>query len=994
MKKKCTTNANWFKKTVLLSMLFLAFGVHAFSQEKVVSGTITSADNGMPIPGVSVIIKGTTIGTSTDLDGKYSISVPKDEKVLVFSFMGMKAQELTIIGAIMNVIMEVESIGVEEVVVVGYGTAKKLGTVVGSLKTVSEEKLKDKPTANVFDAIQGKVAGLQTYTSSGEPTTLASVRLHGIGSLGASNTPLYVVDGMPIASSTMLTLNSNDFESVTVLKDASATSIYGSRAANGVIYITTKSGKRNTKSEVTVSTLFGSSYLANEDYYNQMMNTKELTDFWLAVGFKTQDQIDKLLKEYPHDTRWHKFYYNNNAPMRQTNVSVRGGNKKTSYFFSGGYLYQEGLASRSGYKRYTIRSNMNTKINEWLRMGINLTGSTDSRQYNPYTWNSTNLGLSILAQPFYSPYDEDGNRYQGRIPGWNRYDPEYLAEKLPNKSNRYQANGMAFVQLNPVKGLTVRSQAGLDAYHQRGHSKKYPSYLGSLGNGSVTESFTSNVIRTITNTIEYKFNIQNTHKFIVLAGHEGVDSKYEYFNAKSKGQTDDRLMLLSAGPDNRDVGHSKSEYAYLSFFGRLDYSIFDKYFFDVSVRQDASSRFGSNNQKAVFYAVGAMWKAKKESFFENIDFLSSLSLKASYGTSGNSSVGNYAHLATVGTTQFDGNVAWSISDPGNPSLSWEEQSKFTVGINFSVLNDRFRFNVEYYNRTTNNQLINVPFPYTSGYSSILSNVGEIRNSGFDFEVDFDLFKNKDFKLTPYFNINYNKNKITKLFQGKDYWIIPNTGVCWAVGKPVTFFYPMFAGVNPDNGNPTWYVPSDDITETTKGETTESFSTAALQQNTGIDRYTPTTGGFGFNASWKGFTMQADFSFALGKYLIVNDRFFTENANFFKGYNQSRAVLDYWKKPGDKAKFPRWDGSRFMEFDSRLLDNASFMRMKNITLGYSLPNQILKHQNVIAGIKMYVSGRNLLTVTDFSGPDPEVDSNLTLGVNPNTKQYIMGLEIKF
>lgn len=984
------------KKYIKIWLFIFVTGICTAQAQIEITGQVTDRKTKEAIPGVSVSVQGTTTGSTTDINGIYSISVPGGTNSLVFSFIGMKTKTLSIPAntTTLDVEMEADLVGLDEVVVVGYGTAKKVGTIVGSLKTVSEAKLKDKPTANVFDALQGKVAGLQTYTSSGEPTSVASVRLHGIGSLGAGSTPLYVLDGMPIAASTMLTLNSNDFESVTVLKDASATSIYGSRAANGVVYITTKSGKRNTKAVVTVSSTIGSSSLANEKYYNKMMNTKELTGLWLETGYRTQDQINELLAKYPHDTKWHKFYYKDSAPMRQTNVSVTGGSKKTSYYISGAYHFQDGLAQQSEYERYTLRSNIKTKVNDWLNMGINLNGSTDSRQTNPYTWNSTDLGLSVLAQPFYSPYDENGKRYEGRIPGWNNYDPLYLAKKLPSESNRDQVNGFVFVQLNPLPGLTIRSQAGINAYHRRSHSIKYPSYLASLGNGAVSESFASKVIRTITNTIEYKFNIQKTHKFTILAGQEGVDSDYEYFKAKSSGHTDDRLVLLTAGPENRDVGHSKSEYAYLSFFSRLDYSLSDKYFFDISLRQDASSRFGVNNREALFYAVGAMWNAKKESFFENLDFLSSLSVKASYGTSGNSSIGNYDHLATVGTTAFDGNVAWSIADPGNPNLSWEEQAKFTAGIKFSVLNDRFRFNIEYYNRSTSNQLISVPYPYTSGFSSILSNVGAIRNTGIDFEMDFDLFKNRSFYVAPYFNIGYNKNKITELFQGKDYWIIPNTGVCWAVGKPVSFFYPMFAGVNPDNGNPSWYLPGENITQTTKNKTTETFSSSALEQNTGINRYAPTAGGFGVDAGWKGFSLQADFSFALGKYLIVNDRFFTENANFFLGYNQSKTVVDYWKKPGDKTQFPRWGGSRFTEFDSRLIENASFMRMKNITLGYSLPENIIKKQNIISAIKVYVSGRNLWTVTNFSGPDPEVDSNLTLGANPNTKQYLMGIEVKF
>ncbi|MFW6327024.1 MAG: SusC/RagA family TonB-linked outer membrane protein [Bacteroidota bacterium] len=983
------------KKIALIFTILLFVGaLFSNAQTREITGTVTSAEDDMPVPGVSISVKGTTLGTVTDINGEYSLGVPEDAQALVFSFIGMQTVERPITGSVINVKMEPDVLGLDEVVVVGYGTARRVGTVVGSITQVSEEIIQDKPTANVFDAMQGKVAGLQSYTSDGEPSSISSIRLHGLGSLGASSTPLYVVDGVPIDASSMLALNASDFESLTVLKDASATSIYGSRAANGVIYITTKGGKRNTKAQITVDAQYGVSSLANEEFYDQMMNTQQLTDFWIETGFRSQEQINDLLSEYPHDTKWYKYYFKENAPTAQTNISISGGSEKTNYFVSGGYFYQEGLAARSEYQRYSFRSNVSSKVNDWLSFGANISASTDERQTNPYTWNDTNLGLSSLAQPFYSPYDEDGNRFEGTIPGWGRYDNVYLANKRPAENERIQFNGMAFIQLNPIRGLVIRSQGGLDGYHNRGHSKRMPSFVGSLGNGNATESFTENYTRTLTNTVEYKFNIQNRHTFTLLAGHEGIDNNYEFFSGSSTGQTDDRLVLLTEGPENRDVDHSKSQYAYLSYFGRIDYSFNNKYFFDFSLREDASSRFGVDNREAVFYALGGMWNAKKESFIENVAFLSTLNLKASYGTSGNSSIGNYEHLALVGTNQFDGETAWTISTPGNPNLGWEEQTKLTIGTSFAIFDERYRFNIEYYDRTTKNQLIDVPYPYTSGFSEILTNVGAIKNSGVDVAFDFDAIRGKDYYLTPYFNFNYNKNEITELFQGKEYWIIPNTGVSWAIGKPVSYFYPVFAGIDPADGRPMWYVPGENRTENVEEEVTKDFNASDLEQSTGINRYAPIAGGFGLNTGWKGFSLQADFSYVLGKYLIVNDRYFFENPNVFTGFNQSTTVLDYWKEPGDIARFPGYDVAQFTQFDSRLIENASFMRLKNLTVGYSVPENLLSRVGFVEGARVFATGRNILTVTEFSGPDPEVDSNLTLGANPNTKQYTFGVELTF
>jgi len=982
------------KLLVLISLLFAVVSV-THAQQVRISGTVTGSEDGLPLPGVSVVVSGTTLGVATDIEGRYAISVPQSATTLEASFIGMKTIEIPIAGrTVIDIVMEPDIQKVNEIVVIGYGTAKRVGTTVGSLKRVSSDELEDRPSPNMFDALQGKVAGVQTYSSSGEPTQVSSVRLHGVGSLGASSTPLYVVDGVPVDNSSILALNANDFESVTVLKDASATSIYGSRAANGVIFITTKVGKKGTDARITVTSQYGFSKLANTDFFENFMNTKELTDFWVETGNRTQTQVDNLLAQYPNDTKWYKYYYKESAPTSQTNISITGGNEKTSYFVSGGYYDQVGLATLSNYSRYTLRSNVNSSVNSWLSFGINLSGSVDDRQVNPYASNSTNRALAMLAQPFYTPYDENGQPYEGIIPGWGRYDPYYLESKTPSNTNRYQLNGMGFVQLNPVEGLVIRSQAGVDAYHSRNHSKQYPSFIGSLANGNVTEGYSGGVMRTITNTAEYKVTLAARHNFTLLAGQEWIDNDFENFSASSTGQVDDRLMLLTAGPNNRNVSHRRNQYAYMSYFGRIDYSLSSKYYFDLSVRQDASSRFGANNRVANFWAAGAMWDVKKEPFMQQMALVSSLTLKASIGTSGNSDIGDYDHLALVGTSQFDGNTSWFISSPGNPALSWEEQTKATVGMRFSIFREKLRFNIDYYIRNTRNQLIDVPYPYTSGFENILTNVGAIRNSGIDFEFDFDIIRKGTLYITPYLNFNYNRNEVTELFQGKEYWIIPNTGVCWAVGKPVSFFWPVFAGIDPADGAPMWYEQGEDITVTTKETTTKDFITAQLEQNTGIPRYAPMAGGFGLNAGYKGFSLQADFSFALDKYLINNDRYFYENPNVFTSFNMSRSVLDYWKEPGDVSRFPGFDVAQFTQFDSRLIENASFMRLKNLTLSYSLPGDLVRRIGLMYGARLYLTGRNIFTVTGYTGPDPEVDSNLTLGAYPNSKQYSVGVEITF
>lgn len=984
------------KLVFLLSVLLCSLNIAA--QNRTVTGKVTD-ENGNPIPNASVLVKGTNIGTTTKEDGTYSLSVPSNAKVLVFSSVGTVPTDISIGSrAVVNLSLMSENKTLEEIVVVGYGSGKKKENVAGSLTKVGGDEVHNKPTANMLDPLQGKVGGLQVYSSSGEPSNTPSIRLHGVGSLGASNTPLYVLDGIPVGSGSILSLNPNDIESITVLKDPSTTSIYGSRAASGVILYTTKKGRINNP-VLNVSTQYGVSNLleTTEDMYNTFMNTKQLTDFWIATGYRTQAQVDALLTQYPFDTKWYKSYYKTNRPTYQVDVNMSGGGGKTTYYVSGGYFKQEGLAYRSDYDRYTFRSNINSTVTNWFKFGLNLSGGVDRRQSNPYGSNSTNRGLALLAAPFYSPVDKNGVEYPDLIPGWGRYNPKYLASKIQSNGKNVQFNPTAYAEFNPFKGFILRTQAGMDAYDYTTTSIQLPSYIGSLNNGSTSESFERGSQNTITNTAEYKFSIADEHDFTILAGQEYIKSVTKGFNGSSTGQSDDRLLLIGAGPNNRNASSSLAEYAYQSFFGRLNYSWKSKYFVDASLRQDQSSRFGKDNRTANFWSAGILWKAKNENFLANINWLTDLALRASYGTSGNSSIGNYDNLATVSTGIYENAGTFGISTAGNPELGWESQTQATFGIE-AIFLKKINLKADYYIRETSDQYFNVPFPYSSGFSTVLYNVGAIKNSGIDLELSIDVLKTKNAYITPFAALNYNKNEVTSLFQGRKYWVVPNTGVSYVVGQPVTFLYPIWAGVNSQTGLPQWYLPDPNpdnfVNKTTDpSRITNTFNSAVLQQSTGIQRYAPFNGGFGVDAGYKGFYLNANFSFSSGKYLINNDAYFFENPGQFPGFNQSVNILDYWQKAGDVTRFPKY-GQQFTQFDSRLVQNASFVRLKGLTLGYQMSKPLLSKMKVFKGIEFYITGRNLWTITKYPGPDPEVDSNLTLGTNPNTKQAVVGLNLRF
>ena len=976
------------KFMLLLTCLFIGIGL-VTAQVTKVTGTVISEEDGLPVVGASILVKGTAVGTVTDMDGKFQLpNVPSSAKTLVISFIGMQSQELPI-KQTMNVILKPDTETLEEVVVLGYGSGKKIGSIVGSVAKVNSEKLSAKPVANAMDALQGQVSGLQVYTSSGEPGSSSSSYIRGVGSLTADNEPLYVLDGTPVSSSVMVMMNPNDFESVTVLKDASATSIYGSRAANGVIYITTKRGKIGEKAVITASGNYGTARLARR--VSNPMNSTELLNYQLSHGIIKQETYDKYINS-GIDTNWEDYFFKDDAPTYQANLSIQGGSNKTMYYVSGSYYFQDGITPRSEYNRYTFRSNLESRPTDWLRFGANFGATYDEQQTSLFTYqgsNNLNGGIfgTILNPTYYNPYGEDGSKLDV-IPSLNRYSPYYLSDKQPSSSNTAQLDGTAFIQLNPIEGLTIRSQFGIEAYDFRQTSKRLASHPNATQGGYTYEAFRRNAKLTITNTAEYNFKIKDIHDFTILIGQEGIKNDYQRFGSETTGQSDDRLSMLEAGTAATLLGADENDlytYQFLSFFGRINYALNDKYFADFSIRNDASSRFGKDNRNAIFMSGGLMWNMKKESFLEDVNFLSDLKLKASIGTTGNSSIGNYDHLALVGTNLYNAQGGWKINTPGNGDLGWEKQTLANIGIEASFWN-KYRIELTYYNKKTSNMLMDVPVPYTSGFSSITQNVGSMTNSGVEIAVSLDLLKTKDWFVGFNMNYAYNKNKITELFYGYDEWAMPNYLVSYNVGEPVQYYMAEWAGVDPADGQQMWYIPGTD------GETTKEYDEERLQQATGKKRYAPHNGGFGLNVSWKGLSLNADFAWVLGKYMVNNDYYFAANPYNFAGYNQSKDVLNEWKEPGDITDIPAY--GNVMQFDTHLLENASFLRLKNISLSYTLPKNWLLPTKVIQGVRIMATARNLFTITNYKGADPELDTNLTYGAYPNTKQFTIGAELTF
>ena len=910
-------------------------------------------------------------------------------KTLVISFIGMENKEVPIKPSVKVTLKPMTEL-LSEVLVTGtYGSAKKLGSMVGSVAAVKSEKIANRPSANFADALQGQVAGLQVFTSSGEPSEGVSMRLRGIGSINSSSEPLFILDGAPISSGAFSAINPNDIENLTILKDASSTSIYGSRAANGVIVITTKRGK-GVKPTVTIKGQYGISQRAVENI--TLMNSEQYFNFCETVNpnYKTNEAFQankEFALKHGISTDWYDYFFKDNAPTYQLDASITGVANNTNYFISASHYDAEGIEPASGMKRETVRSNIDTKVSDWFRVGLNLGLSYEDFETNGFagTGNSWyNVAtLSKWAIPYETPYEiienADGSISYGKrknildkIGLWNPY---YLLENQPTEKNKIRLYGNAFEEITPIKGLTIRAAQAIDAFDYR---YRYVSLPADYNNqkGSASESFQRYSSFTFTNTAEYKFSINEMHNISALVGQESIIYNGSSFGASVDNITDGRLPMLSNGTIPKQPSASKKKKVMNSYFSRLEYNFGEKYFFDASFRTDGSSIFGRDNRWASFFSVGTMWNVSKEAFMEDIDWLKDLKVKFSYGTTGNSAFDGdpyYPSLGLVGTGKYNGDQTFYISSVQNDGLTWEKQKTINIGLSARLF-DRLDIDLAYYDKKTTDMLMTIPYSYTTGHSSGWGNIGSMFNRGFEATVSYDIINRRNLQWSVSANINYNKNQITELFGGRDEYVVANTGIKYQVGMPYgELYYVRWVGVDPADGQQIWLDKDGNETKT------YSEDNAVF---TGKQRYAPWAGGFSTSFFWKGFSINADFSYVLGKYTINNDAFFYNNPNFAGQLNQSTDMLDMWTTPGQ------------VRFDTHLIENASFLRLKNLTIGYTLPENWLHKTGFIKGARIFAVGRNLLTVTNYTGADPEVDSNLQLGKYPNTKQFTIGAELTF
>lgn len=1001
------------RKLILVLMTLIVCSWTAYAQTHTYHGTVLDAATNEPLIGATIMPVGGGQGVATDVDGNFVITVPSGVTKVKVSYVGMTAATADLSEG-MVVRLQPSDVSLDDVVVLGYGSAKKLGSVVGSVAVVGESALANLPTATFIDGLQGQVSGLNIYSNSGDPSGLDnSIRIRGVNSLNAGNTPLFILDGAPIDQTVFATLNPNDIQNITVLKDASAVAIYGSRAANGVIVITSKKGAFGGRPTVNIGASYGWSQMVGDNV--EMMNSKQYIEFRDKIGSPVSDEIRNIVDKYGISTNWRDEIFDQSAPTYALEASMSGGGDNLSYYMSLNHHDAEGIITQSGMRRETLRANLNAKINDWLRIGLQT-----NLGYTKYETNSqvTNTGVYIanpmvfarMSFPYDSPYyytiDDNGAIHYGEQAMKMHYSGFTVPEFINNTRNQYRtkvtANVNLFEQITPIPGLILRAQQAVDAYDYRVNSELFPyeSYItpmgdkvgdvpvGEINTGKNQQSFERYASWTFTHTAEYNFTLGDIHNVTLLAGEESIITRINGFGALTTGQTDQRMMLLQQGTTAlvKDQVQSKTNTAFNSYFIKGTYDFDNRYFFEATYRRDGSSKFAPGHRWSNFFSVGTMWNAKNEKFMEEYEWLNELQVRASYGTTGNSFIPDYRFFGSVGTYGSgygpgDSTTATGLENPSNHLLSWETVRSFDAGLHFKVI-DMVSADIDFYNKTTKDMLMDIPWSFTTGFGSSWGNIGSMRNTGVDFNVQADLIRNRDWFWNVRVNFNYNKNEITELFNNRDSYVIPNTGIRYQVGHSAGEFYTVrYLGVDPRDGKQMWLDKNDNVTK--------DYNEEENSVMTGKSQYAPWTGGFGTNLRWKGIGLQVDFNWAAKKYMTNNDAYFLCNAAQGNGQNQMVEMLDVWTKPGDVTMYP--NASETIQFDSRFIEDASFLRLKNLTLTYTLPENILKAIH-LQNVTFHFTGRNLWTLTNFTGYDPEPQTNVYSFKYPNTRQYEFGVAV--
>jgi len=1023
---------------VVLFFTILSFSLQA---QHTVEGTVLEAATGSSIPGASVVEVGTggTNGTITDLDGKFTLNLSSDTATVSVSYIGFETQNIPVNGrSYIEVALEVKSVGMEEVVVIGYGTQKKK-VVTGAISSMSSEEINSKPVLRVEQAMQGQTAGVQVTNLSGQPGEAPTVRIRGTGTTGNSE-PLYIVDGMAVGGIDYL--NPGDIESIDVLKDAASSAIYGARAANGVVLITTKSGKKGSGMQVNYSGYYG---IQNPAYTVDVLDANQYREL-MNEGAANANQTEPFdLNEIPeHNTNWQEHLFEKNAPMTNHDFRVNGGSEKSSYAASLSYFSQEGIigGDKSQFERYTARLNATHEVNKRFNFGTNIAYSNSNSRgiASNASFNSaysSALNLDPLT-PLYVEDEDVLNSYpysdepvvedsEGRVYGISDYvgaeivNPVALLEIQTAKTRVDKLVGNVFGELEIIQDLKFRTTAGIDLAYVLYDSHRPLFYL----NGAQLNDDRTSVSKTIDryhtwqseNTLNYTKKI-GYHSFSILAGMTARKSNFENlsgFNADVPVYDPNNVYLNMAKDTVWTASGGASHSALLSQFGRITYDYLSKYALTAIVRRDGSSRFGANNRYGIFPSVGVSWAISDEEFMPDLGPVELLKLRASWGINGNQEIGDYQFISVIDRSRgyiFGGGrvIGASPAYIQNADLRWEESEQIDIAIDLNAYQNRLVATVDFYKKTTEGLLERVPIPAHVGNDPPFDNVGSVENRGVEISVDWRQSVND---LYYSFGINgaYNQNKMTVI--GNEEGVLP--GATWAVAGAVT---------RAEEGFPIayfWGFQTDGLFQNEAEVFKHIGSTGeVLQPNAkpGDVRFVDVNGDgvlnaddrtmignptpdwtFGMNANFE--YKQFDFSFLLtGTY--GNDVFNGTQRQDLRYTNRTTNILDRWTGPGTSDEIPRYtwsDVNNNYRISDLYIEDGSYLRVKNIQLGYSLPQNILKR---IGSVKwrFYVSAENLYTLTNYTGADPEIgamssfDIGIDRGVYPQARTIRFGTSLTF
>lgn len=993
-------------------------------QDKSITGVVTDRA-GSPMPGVTVIVEGTTIGTITDGDGKFTLQIPSGSANLHVSFVGMATQIIPIGDkSSFAVSLLEETIGLEEVVAVGYGTQTKR-TVTGAIQTVSGDDLKDIPAAQVVQTLQGKVSGVQITQRTGQPGEALSVRVRNAGSINAGNSPLYVVDGFPIDGD-LTGINPEEIESITVLKDASSTALYGSRAANGVILVETKRAKAG-KTSINFSAYYGVQKLPEKGRV-EMMNGQEFAQFkketyedrGVAVPSAFQNPA-----QYGEGTNWYGIMFEP-APIQDYTLTLMAGNEKQRTTVVAGYFNQEGVMLNSGYERFSLRINSEFNVNEYLSFGFNLAPSY-SEDHSPNTgsafWAGNLLYNALLAWPILPYKNDDGTLpMEAWIPGLSAFPtPNYYraAQEIEHNASNMRLLSNAYIQVEPIEGLKLKSSINLQAnYANTKDWNPSTSFAGFAATPPITAFVNHSNTKAMTwlneNTATYDLSVADDHQISLLGGYTVQKFMQTYMSLAAENFPDDRINDVDAAITIRQNGTDTEvqEWALLSYLGRVNYSYLGKYNLSAVVRRDGSSRFGEDNRWGVFPSVSGSWVVSDESFFPETDIVKSAKVRASWGETGNNNIGNYTHFALVNLGQnaiFGSTVASgsNVANLSNTELGWETSRQFDLGIDVGLFNNRLDIAYDYYNKSTFDMLYSFQIPQSSGYSSFTGNSGEFKFWGHEFSIHSRNMVG-DFKWETNLMISFGDNEVVSLADNVDALY---TGAIGArtiskVGERIGLFWGLVHEGVYDNQAEYDSSPkaASSIVGSVKFKDVDGdgiVTNTDLTDRTVIGDPTPKfLFGMTNSFSYKNFDMSITMSGSYGN--DIANGFDQGTTNLDGVFNIKKEIQDRWRSPENpgSGKYGTTNAQTFMErdwFNSRFIEDGSHLTIKNVTLGYNFN----LNSNIIKSLRVYGSAQQLYTFTKYSGNNPEVSDNtnvLTLGIDnaiyPIPRTFTFGVNVDF